>query len=39
VLLLSGVWIEAYRRVLKKVENVQVPPYELPSWERLKKAA
>jgi hypothetical protein len=26
-------------RVLKKVENVQVPPYELPSWERLKKAA
>ena len=39
VLLLSGVWIEAYLRVLKKVENVQVPPYELPSWERLKKAA
>ncbi len=39
VLLLSGVWTEAYQRVLKKVENVRVPAYELPSWETLKKAA
>ena len=39
VLLLSGVWTEAYQGVLKKVENVRVPAYELPNWETLKKAA
>ena len=39
VLLLSGVWTEAYRRVLNKFENVKVPTYDIPSWETLKMAA
>jgi hypothetical protein len=39
VLLLSGVWAEAYLRTLKKVELVKVPTYELPSWKTLKIAA
>ena len=39
VLLLSGVWVEAHLRILKKVETAKVPTYELPSWKSLKKAA
>jgi len=39
VLLLSGVWAAAYRRVLSKIENVKVPTYDIPSRETLKMAA
>jgi hypothetical protein len=39
VLLLSGVWSEAYRRGLSKLENVQVPPYAVPNRKRQEKAA
>lgn len=39
VLLLSGVWTEAYLRVIKNIESVKVPTYELPSWKELKMAA
>lgn len=39
VLLLSGVWTEAYQRVLNEFENVQVPTYDLPHPETLKAAA
>lgn len=33
VLLLSGVWTEAYGRVLNKFENVQVPTYDIHKRE------
>jgi hypothetical protein len=39
VLLLSGVWIEAYQRVFNKFENVKVPSYDMPNRESLKMAA
>jgi hypothetical protein len=39
VLLLSGVWEEAYQRVLSKVENVQVPTYSTPTRKASKKTA
>lgn len=39
VLLLSGVWAEAYQRVLYDFENVKVPPYDLHDWKTLKTAA
>ena len=39
VLLLSGVWTEAYQRVLNEFENVKVPTYDLPNRETLKIAA
>jgi hypothetical protein len=39
VLLLSGVWSEAYRRGLSKRENVQVPPYAMPSRKTQEMAA
>jgi hypothetical protein len=38
VILLSGVWDEAYQRVLTEFENVKVPTYDLPSRETLKMA-
>jgi hypothetical protein len=38
VLLLSGVWTEAYQGVLNEFENVKVPTYDLPSGETLKMA-
>ncbi len=39
VLLLSGVWSEAYQRVLNKFENVIVPTYELRNQESDNMAA
>jgi hypothetical protein len=39
VLLLSGVWAEAYRRVLNRFENVKVPTYDLPDQKAFKMAA
>jgi hypothetical protein len=39
VLLLSGVWTEAFQRVLQRFENVKVPPYALPKPKTSKKAA
>jgi hypothetical protein len=39
VLLLSGVWSEAYRRGLNKLENVHVPPYAMPNRKTQKRAA
>jgi hypothetical protein len=39
VVLLSGVWTEAYRRVLNDFENAKVPTYDLPNWETLYRAA
>jgi hypothetical protein len=39
VLLLSGVWDEAYQRVLNQFDTVQVPTYALPPQETLRKIA
>jgi hypothetical protein len=39
VLLLSDVWSEAYRRVMKNINNVKVPTYDLPRVKVLAKAA
>jgi hypothetical protein len=39
VVLLSGVWTEAYQRLLNKFESVQVPTYDLPNRKTLKMAA
>ena len=39
VLLLSGVWSEAYRRGLSKLDNVQVPPYAMPNRKTQKRAS
>ena len=39
VLLLSGVWTEAYRRVLSNFENVKMATYDLPKRKTLKMAA
>jgi hypothetical protein len=39
VVLLSGVWPEAYQRVLDQVGNVQVPTYDLPKRQTFKRAA
>jgi hypothetical protein len=39
VLLLSGVWDEAYQRALNKFENVKVPTYDLPKRETFRIAA
>ena len=39
VLLLSGVWTEAYQRALNTMENVKVPTYAANNTKRLKKAA
>jgi hypothetical protein len=39
VLLLSGVWGEAYQRVLNESGNIKVPTYDLPNWKTLKNAA
>ena len=39
VLLLSGVWTEAYGRVLSNVENVTVPTYDIQKQEKFKIAA
>lgn len=39
VLLLSGVWSEAYGKMLNQFENVQVPTYDLPHHESLEIAA
>lgn len=39
VLLLSGVWTEAYQRTFKNLEEVKVPPYALPSGKPRKIAA
>ena len=39
VLLLSGVWTEAYGRVLSNVENVTVPTYDIQKQEKFKMAA
>ena len=39
VLLLSGVWDEAYQRVLSKFENVKVPTYDIPKRETHRIAA
>jgi hypothetical protein len=39
VLLLSGVWAEAYQRLLQKSENVQVPTYDVPNQQMFKMAA
>ena len=39
VVLLSGVWTEAYQRVLHKFDNVKVPTYALPNRKTLKMAA
>ena len=39
VLLLSGVWIEAYQRVLKNIESIKVPTYALPSRKTRQIAA
>lgn len=39
VLLLSGVWTEAYGRMLNKVENVTVPTYDIQKRKLFKMAA
>jgi len=39
VMLLSGVWTEAYQRVLNNFANVKVPTYDMPKREMLKMAA
>jgi hypothetical protein len=39
VLLLSGVWAEAYGKVLNTFENVQVPTYDIHKRKTLKMAA
>ena len=39
VLLLSGVWEEAYQRTLSKIENVKVPTYATNKRKSAKKAA
>lgn len=39
VLLLSGVWTEAYRRGMSKFENVQVPAYAIPERKTREMAA
>lgn len=39
VVLLSGVWTEAYQRVLNSFVEVKVPPYGVPNAETLKVAA
>jgi hypothetical protein len=39
VVLLSGVWTEAFQRVLHNVENVQVPTYDMPKRQIFKMAA
>jgi hypothetical protein len=39
VLLLSDVWSETYRRVMKNINNVKVPTYDLPRVKVLAKAA
>ncbi len=39
VLLLSDVWAEAYQRVLRKMETVQVPTHATPTRKASKKAA
>jgi len=39
VMLLSGVWTEAYQRLLKRTLSVTVPPYAVPSPNQLKNAA
>ena len=39
VLLLSGVWDEAYQRVLSKFENVKVPTCDIPKRETHRMAA
>ena len=37
--LLSGVWTEAYQRLLDKMEKVKVPTYDLPNRQMSKIAA
>ena len=39
VMLLSGVWTEAYQRLLKKFKTAKVPTYAIPSPQKLKIAA
>ena len=39
VVLLSGIWTEAYQRLLDKFENVTVPTYDLPTRQSFKMAA
>jgi hypothetical protein len=39
VMLLSDIWIEAYRRILMTFKDVKVPPYALPNRKKLKIAA
>lgn len=39
VLLLSGVWAEAYGKVLNTSANVQVPTYDIPKRKTLRMAA
>ena len=39
VTLLSGVWIEAYRRVMRNANYVIVPAYDVPARKGLAKAA
>lgn len=39
VLLLSGVWTEAYQRMLNSFVEVKVPPYDVPNAKTLKMAA
>ena len=39
VLLLSGVWDEAYQRVLNKFENIKVPTYDMPKQKTFRMAA
>ena len=39
VLFLSGVWTEAYERVLNNFENVKVPTYDQPKQKTHKIAA
>jgi hypothetical protein len=39
VILLSGVWTEAYQRVLNRFEEVKVPTWELPDRKPFKIAA
>jgi hypothetical protein len=39
VVLLSGVWTEAFQRILQNVENVQVPTYDMPEGQTFKLAA
>ena len=39
IMLLSGVWTEAYQRLLKKSKTAKVPTYAMPSRQKLKIAA